>query len=351
MNELFDITIIGGGPAGLYSAFYSGLREMKTKIIESQDTLGGKVRIYPEKRIWDVGGLKPILALEFCENLIEQRLTFNPTVCLNQKVETIDKDEDLFVITTEDGNRHYTKAVILANGGGIITPQKLEVEGAQKYELRNLHYTVGRLERFRGRHVLISGGGNTAVDWAVELMYVAKSVTVIYRKEELSAHEAQVKKLQENGVNIILNAKITCLHPNEEKDCIDAVEIAVNGDHQRVEVDDVLINHGYQRESSVSFTPGLEPKKQGEYFESTGKGALSTEGLFAAGDNIVYDGKVYLLLGAFQDAVNAVNSAKQYIDPSSYPSGMVSSHNEVFKARNEKLIREQHGVPIPSESV
>ena len=179
MKELFDITIIGGGPAGLYSAFYSGLRGMKTKIIESQGMLGGKVRIYPEKRIWDVGGLQPVLAQEFCENLIEQGLTFNPTVCLNQKVERIDKDGDLFIITAGDGTHHYSKAVILANGSGIISPQKLEVEGAHKYELSNLHYTVGRLERFRGRHVLISGGGNTAIDWAVELMYVAKSVTLV----------------------------------------------------------------------------------------------------------------------------------------------------------------------------
>jgi len=344
MNELFDITIIGGGPAGLYSAFYSGLREMKTKIIESQESLGGKVRIYPEKRIWDVGGLQPILAQEFCENLIEQGLTFNPTVCLNQKVETIEKDGDLFRIKAGNGACHYSKAVILANGGGIISPQKLEVEGAHKYELSNLHYTVGRLERFRSRRVLISGGGNTAIDWAVELMYVAKSVTLVYRKEELSAHEAQVKKLQQNGVDIILNAKITSLHSKEGTDCIGTVMIATNGGNQILEVDDVLINHGYNRESSVSFAPGMEPRKQGDYYESTGKGMLSTEGIFAAGDNIAYDGKVYLLLGAFQDAVNAVNSAKQYIDPSAYPSGMVSSHNEVFKTRNETFIKERHHV-------
>ncbi|WP_462406367.1 NAD(P)/FAD-dependent oxidoreductase [Gracilibacillus sp. Marseille-QA3620] len=343
MKELFDITIIGGGPAGLYSAFYSGLREMKTKIIECQNTLGGKVRIYPEKMIWDVGGLRPVLAHEFCEDLIEQGLTFHPAVCLNQKVERIEKEGGLFVITASDGEVHYSKAVILANGGGIISPQKLEVEDAHKYELTNLHYTVGRIDRFRGSRVLISGGGNTAVDWAVELMNVAKNVTVVYRKEELSAHEAQVKKLRENGVAIILNGMITRLYPNEEKDVIAAAAITVDGVNQLLEVDDVLINHGYHRESSVSFAEAIEPRKTNEaYFESTGKGVLSVEGLFAAGDNIAYDGKVYMLLGAFQDAVNAVNSAKQYIDPSSHPSGMVSSHNEVFKTRNEKLIKERH---------
>ena len=340
--EQFDITIIGGGPAGLYSAFYSGLREMKTKIIECQDTLGGKVRIYPEKRIWDVGGLKPILAHEFCENLIEQGLTFNPTVCLNEKVETIEKEENQFVITTNIGKRHYSKAIILANGGGVISPQKLEVEGAHRYELNNLHYTVGRIERFSGKHVLISGGGNTAIDWAVELMHVAKSVTVVYRNEALPAHEAQVRKLQENGVNILLNATITSLQPNEEADCIGAAVISVDGTLQTLEVDDVLINHGYNRESSVSFAPEIEPSKQGDCYECTGKGVLSTEGLFAAGDNIAYDGKVYLLLGAFQDAVNAVNSAKQYIDPSSHSAGMVSSHNEVFKTRNEQFNKQRY---------
>ena len=343
MTELYDVTIVGGGPAGLYSAFYSGLRGMKTKIIECQDSLGGKMRIYPEKMIWDVGGVKPLRAQEFCENLIQQGLTFNPTVCLNQKVGTIEKKEDMFVITAEDGNTHYSKAVILANGGGIISPQKLEIEGAHQYELSNLHYTVGTMEQFRDSRVLISGGGNTAIDWAVELMHVAKKVTVVYRKEALSAHEAQVKKLQENGVGIIFNAEITSLQPKEDANRIGSAVISINGSEQIIEVDDVLINHGYNRESSVSFAPDIEPVKQGDYYECTGKGALSTEGLFAAGDNIAYDGKVYLLLGAFQDAVNAVNSAKRYIDPSAHPSAMVSSHNEVFKTRNEQILKERLG--------
>ena len=345
MSEIFDVTIVGGGPAGLYSAFYSGLRTMKTKIIESQGSLGGKVHIYPEKMIWDVGGMRPMRGEEFIKNLITQGLTFEPTVCLNTKVEYIKKDNGLFMLTTDDGKKHLSKTIIMANGGGIITPQKLDVEGATKYELTNLHYTVQHLERFKGKHVLISGGGNAAIDWAVELLQLAASVTVVYRKEELTAHEAQVEKLKDGNVEIILNSTITSLIANQENHIIEQVILDSKGRQRVIEVDEVLINHGYNREASLEFAEGIQPEmKDNYYYVGTPTCILSTEGMFAAGDIISYEGKVNLLVGAFQDAVNAVNSAKKYIEPSAYDTAMVSSHNEVFKERNERLLKEELGI-------
>ena len=345
MSEIFDVTIVGGGPAGLYSAFYSGLRTMKTKIIESQGQLGGKVHIYPEKMIWDVGGLRPMRGEEFITNLITQGLTFEPTVCLNTKVEYIKKDNGLFMLMTDDGEKHLSKTIIMANGGGIISPQKLDIEGATKYELTNLHYTVQRLERFKGKHVLISGGGNAAIDWATELIHVADSVTIVYRKDELTAHEAQVEKLKDSHVEIILNSVITSLIANQENHTIDQVILDIKGCQRTIKVDEVLINHGYNREASLEFEESIQPEmKDNYYYIGTPKCLLSTEGIFAAGDIISYEGKVNLLVGAFQDAVNAVNSAKKYIEPSSYDTAMVSSHNEVFKERNEQLLKEEMGI-------
>lgn len=345
MSEIYDVTIVGGGPAGLYSAFYSGLRTMKTKIIESQSRLGGKVHIYPEKMIWDVGGMRPMRGEEFVKDLTAQGLTFEPTVYLNTKVEHIAKENGLFVLITDDGEKHVSKTVIMANGGGIISPQKLEVEGATKYELTNLHYTVQRIERFKDKHVLISGGGNAAIDWAAELLHVAASVTVVYRKGELAAHEAQIKKLQDHNVEIILNAAITSLVAKKENHAIDQVILDMNGSKRAIDVDDVLINHGYNREASLEFERTIQPEMKDDYYYiGTPKGVLSTEGIFAAGDIISYEGKVNLLVGAFQDAVNAVNSAKIYMEPSAYGTAMVSSHNEVFTERNEQLLKEKLGI-------
>ena len=342
MNETYDITIVGGGPAGLYSSFYSGLRGMKTKILEFQPKLGGKVHIYPEKMIWDVGGMRPTLGQDFVKELVQQGITFDPTVCLNTKVEYIEKVNGLFVITTDSGEKHVSKAVILANGGGIISPIKLAIQGAEKFEMANLHYTIQRLEKFRGKHVLISGGGNAAIDWAVELLEVAASVKVIYRKEQLSAHEAQVDTFIKGGGHIFLNASIESLISNAKKTKIQEVIIQSGEELITIAVDDVLINHGYNRESSFKFAPDLQPElKDDYYFIGTGKGNLTVEGLFAAGDIIAYDEKVHLLVGAFQDAVNAVNSAKKYIEPSAYNHAMVSSHNDVFKQKNKELMQEK----------
>ncbi len=140
--EIFDVTIIGGGPAGLYSAFYSGLRNMKTKIIEVQPALGGKVNTYPEKVLWDVGGIPTIQAHQFVQNLINQANTFLPTICLNTKVEQIKKQDNMFVISTNTKEVHYSKTIIVAVGGGILNPIKFEIEGSEKYEMTNLQYTI-----------------------------------------------------------------------------------------------------------------------------------------------------------------------------------------------------------------
>ena len=130
-QELYDVTVIGGGPAGLYSAFYSGLREMKTKLIEYQTQLGGKIHIYPEKMIWDVGGHTPIPGAKLIENLVEQGLTFHPEVVLKEKVESITRNEEgIFVLKASSGQKHYSKTVIFAVGGGILNTQRKEIEGA-----------------------------------------------------------------------------------------------------------------------------------------------------------------------------------------------------------------------------
>lgn len=337
--QLFDVTIIGGGPAGLYSAFYSGMRDLKTKIIEFHPQLGGKVNIFLEKMLWDVGGQPPIQAEKFIANLIQQAMTFEPTVCCNEKVHYIEKIDDVFVITTDAAEKHYSKSVIIAIGGGIFQPIKLEIEGAEKYEMTNLHYTINGVERFKDKRVLVSGGGNGAIDWAVELLPIAKQVQVIYRAEELKAHESQVRKLREHNVEILLQTEIQSLIANETKTAIQTVVLSQQGTVKEFQVDDVIISHGFNRDISLDFNAAIAPKRKNEaLFQSYGQCTTSVPGIFAVGDIVAADDKVYLLVGAFNDAVLAVNSAKKFLEPDANPYAMVSSHNEKFVARNQQIL-------------
>ncbi len=343
-EQLYDVTIIGGGPAGLFSAFYSGLREMKTKIIEFQNQLGGKVHVYPEKIIWDVGGLTPTPGAKLIEQLVQQGLTFNPDVVLNEKVESISKnDEGLFELHAASGRIHYSRTVIVAVGGGILKPQRIEIEGAERFEVTNLHYTVKSLGQFKDKTVVISGGGNAAIDWAVELEPFARKIYLVYRKDELKGHEAQVTQLKSGTAEIFLNTSITKLIAGSNQDAVEQVELTntETGEMRTLAVDDVIINHGYERESELLKNSGLNiDLKDDFYVAGTPGGESSVPGLYAAGDILMHEGKLHLIAGAFQDAANAVNKAKVYIQPDANKWVMVSSHNDLFKERNREIVKQ-----------
>ncbi|RIW29034.1 NAD(P)/FAD-dependent oxidoreductase [Bacillus salacetis] len=342
--ECFDVTIIGGGPAGLYSAFYSGLREMKTKIIEFQPQLGGKIHVYPEKMIWDVGGLMPTPGAKLIDQLVHQGLTFNPEVVLNEKIVSIARSSNgLFILKAASGNLHYTRSVIVAVGSGILQPQKLNIEGADRFEISNLHYTVKSLKYFKDRTVVISGGGNSAIDWANELVPIAKKVYLTCRKDQLGGHEAQVTQLSNSTAECLMSTSITKLIAKDGEDVIDRVELTNNVTHETsfLPVDDVIINHGFDMDASLLKESELNIRMLEDFYvEGSVMGESSIPGIFAAGDILKHDGKLNLIAGAFQDAANAVNKAKQYIQPDAGAFAMVSSHNEVFKDRNKELVRQ-----------
>ncbi|WP_420768611.1 NAD(P)/FAD-dependent oxidoreductase [Parageobacillus thermoglucosidasius] len=343
-EELYDVTIIGGGPAGLYAAFYSGLRKMKTKLIECQPQLGGKLHVYPEKIIWDVGGHAPITGEQLMKQLVKQGLTFHPTVILNEKVVSMKRQNDgIFVLSTASGQQHFSKTVIVAVGSGILKPKKLEIEGAEKFEVTNLHYTVKSLKRFKDKTVIISGGGNSAIDWANELVPIAKKVYLTYRKEELKGHESQVTQLLNSSAVCYFNTSITKLIASANHEIIDRVELTNHetGEVIYLPVDEVIVNHGYERDTSLLENSELDIKMvDNDYIAGNANCESSVPGLYAAGDILKYDGKLNLIIGAFQDAANAVNSAKRFIEPAAAPFGMVSSHNEIFKEQNKEFIKQ-----------
>ncbi|WP_029098117.1 NAD(P)/FAD-dependent oxidoreductase [Brevibacillus thermoruber] len=339
-QDLYDVTIIGAGPAGLYSAFYAGLREMKTKIIEYHSFLGGKVNVYPEKLIWDVGGLTPVTGEQLIRQLIKQGTTFDPTIVLNEKVVSIDKEGDIFTLHTGSGQIHYSKTVIIAIGSGIVKPIKLQLDGAEKFEVTNLHYTVKSLARFHNKTILISGGGNSALDWANELSDVAKKVYLTYRKDALKGHEATITKIKKNGVVCLLNTEIERLIASDDHSVIERVVLRNHEENavSELNVDEVIVCHGFEHEKELIKNSKVDIRMRDEYcIDGTPLSETSVPGIFAAGDILKHDGKLFLIAGAFQDAANAVNRAKQYISPDATSYGMVSSHNDRFNEKNKEL--------------
>ena len=346
-EEIYEVTIIGGGPAGLFSAFYSGLRELKTKVIEYHPYLGGKMNIYPEKMIWDIGGVPPQPAGKVIEHLVAQAEFFKPTIVTGEKIISLTKEDDLFVLGAESGAKHYSKTVIMAIGYGLLDPVKLTIEGAEKFEVTNLLYTVTDPASLKGKRVLISGGGNAAVDWANLLEPIAAEVHLSYRKEELKGHEAEVSKLLNSNVRYHKQHEIESLIADPANSAL--IERVVlketqSGETQEIQVDAVVINHGFESGKAIfdQNTVGLK-QIDGYYIGTNPKNATEIPGIFAAGDAVYHEGKLHLIAGAFHDACNAVNQAKVYLEPTAYASGMVSSHNDAFASENEALVTQFFG--------
>ncbi|ETT44180.1 thioredoxin reductase [Paenibacillus sp. FSL R7-269] len=335
--ELYDVTIIGGGPAGMYTAFYSGMRDLKTKLIEAKDELGGRMLIYPEKMIWDVGGVTPILCRQLIDQLAEQARTFDPTIVFGQQIVHQAYQEDgTYILTSATGEQHWTRTVILTIGYGILQMAKLEIEGADRYEVTNLHYTVQELEPFRGKRVLISGGGDSAVDWANELEGIAASVTVVHRREQFGGHEKNIARMKASSVDVRVPCAVSQLHSSDGEQ-IDQVTVChiQTGEHEQLAVDAVIVNHGLRSDFGPLKDWGLD---MGEWCANvSGKLETNLPGIFAAGDFVDHESKVRLIAGTFTDAVLALNSAKLYMDPTAEKVAYVSSHNDRFKEKNKAL--------------
>ncbi|TDQ41081.1 NAD(P)/FAD-dependent oxidoreductase [Aureibacillus halotolerans] len=338
--ELYDVTIIGGGPAGLYSAFYCGMRDMKTKIIEHNDRLGGKVLLYQEKMIWDIGGMTPLNGEQLVENLIQQANTFDPTFVFKQRIQYMERLENGHIrLTAETGEVHESKTVIIAAGSGVLVQRKLEIEGAEKYEVSNLHYTVTSLEQFKGKRVLISGGGDSAVDWANEIAPIAESVTIVHRRDMFGGLERHVRHMKEVA-EVLTPYALTTLHSTDGS-MINSVTIS-NVDTEEEEtlfVDEVIVNHGVHGDHGLLREWGLDMTQYQIYCNKF----METElpGVFCAGDTALHEGKLRLIAGAFVEAGLAANAAKTFIDPEATKAAYVSSHNERFKEKNKELQQQQ----------
>jgi len=313
LGEVRDVAVIGGGPAGMFAAFYGGMRKMSVTLIESMPQLGGQLAaLYPEKHIYDVAGFPKITAQELVDNLRRQMRHFEPEIRLEEKVRNVRKlEERLFEIET-DKSVLYARAVIITAGVGAFEPRRLELPEAARFEKSNLHYFVGNLESFRGKRVLVSGGGDSAVDWSLMLEPIAEQVTLVHRRDKFRAHEHSVELLKKSKVNIVVPTEITALHGD---DAIRKVTLthAKTGETTDVEVDAVIVNFGFVSSLGPIAEWGLEIRDGSIVVDS--RMETSVPGIFAAGDITTYPGKLKLIAVGFGEAPTAINNAKVYIDP------------------------------------
>lgn len=242
--EIYDITIVGAGPSGMFSAFYAGMRNAKTKLIDSLPQLGGQLAtLYPEKYIYDIPGYPKIKAGELVQNLEKQLTTFNHQYCLEETVLQIEKHEDYLELITDKGN-HYSKAVILALGNGSFQPRKLSIPDGERFEGNGLDYFVTDLMKYAGRKVAIAGGGDSAIDWALMLEPIASEVYLIHRRPEFRAHEHSVNKLRASSVNILTPYVIQDI--SGEKRLTEIALQQVKGDESvSLQVDSLIVNYGF----------------------------------------------------------------------------------------------------------
>ncbi|GIP24041.1 NAD(P)/FAD-dependent oxidoreductase [Paenibacillus sp. J22TS3] len=313
-SEFTDLLIIGGGPAGMFAAFYGGMRQASVKLIESMPQLGGQLAaLYPEKYIYDVAGFPKVTAQELVNNLNEQIRRFNPDIRLEEKVLDVEKQDERHFIVTTDKGVHHAHSVIITAGVGAFEPRRLELEEAARFEGQNLHYFVSDLSKFAGRKVLISGGGDSAVDWALMLEPIAERVTLIHRRDKFRAHEHSVENLMASSVQVITPTEITSLHGDEQIERV-VLTHAKTGETQEIEVDDVIVNFGFISSLGPISEWGIEIDNNSIVVDS--RMETSVPGIFAAGDITTYPGKLKLIAVGFGEAPTAVNNAKVYVDPS-----------------------------------
>jgi ferredoxin/flavodoxin---NADP+ reductase len=312
-QEIVDIIVVGGGPTGMFAAFYAGMRQASVKIIESMPQLGGQLAaLYPEKYIYDVAGFPKVTAQELVNNLLEQMKHFPIDSRLEEKVSRVDKKEErLFEVSTDKG-AHYSRAIIIAGGVGAFEPRRLELPEAAQYEKKNLHYFVSDLNAFAGQKVLISGGGDSAVDWALMLEPIAEKVTLIHRRDKFRAHEHSVENLMNSKVEIITPTEITELQGSDRIEKVTLQDCKTN-EETIVDVDAVIINFGFVSSLGPIAEWGLNIDNGSIVVDS--RMETSIPGIFAAGDITTYPGKLKLIAVGFGEAPTAINNAKVYIDP------------------------------------
>lgn len=320
-----DILIIGAGPTGLFAVFEAGLLKLKCHIIDGLPQPGGQLtELYPKKPIFDIPGFPSVLAGDLVDNLMEQIKQFQPGFTLGEVAEKIQKlDDGTFIVTTNKGTEHKAKAVAIAGGLGSFEPRKPVLKDLEFYEQegRGVDYFVKDPEKYRGKRVVISGGGDSALDWSIFLSNVASEVTLVHRRNEFRGALDSVEKVQE----LKLAGKIKLVTPGEVvgfkgSERIESVDIEVNGARMNVPTDYFIPLFGLTPKLGPIANWGLEIEKNAIVVNNALDYQTNIEGIYAIGDVNTYPGKLKLILCGFHEATlmcqsvyNKLNPGKKYV--------------------------------------
>lgn len=321
-DDIYDLTIIGAGPTGLFAAFYAGLREMRTKIIEALPEPGGQLAVlYPEKYIYDVPGHPKVLAKDFVRLLIEQTGLFSPTIVYGERVETLSRkkvgDEEVWRVGSIT-SAHLSRTVLIAAGIGAFEPNRLDKTGVAEYFETGVYYFVKDKRPFRGKRILIIGGGDTAVDWALNLKDWASHITLIHRRDGFRAHEASLANLRTTDIPIRVFWELKRIDGDGKNVKKAVIFNNKTGEEEELDVDVVLISTGFKANVGAIAHWGLEMADV-RHIKTNGLMETNLPGVFAAGDIASVEGAVALnlIVTGFGQAAIAANAAKQHIDPES----------------------------------
>ena len=314
-----DMLIIGAGPTGLFTVFEAGLLKIKTHLIDALPQPGGQLsEIYPKKPIYDIPGFPEILAGELVDNLMEQIKSFEPGFTLGERAETIEKLEDgSFIVTTNRGTQHNAPVVVIAGGLGSFEPRKPPLENIAKFEDKGVSYIIRDPEIYRGKKVIIAGGGDSALDWSIYLADVAEEVTLVHRRKEFRGALDSVEKVAElsklGKIDLITEAEIAALH-GEDK--LEAVTVKYNSGEETIrELDNFIPLFGLSPKLGPIANWGLEIEKNAIKVDNSYDYATNIPGIYAVGDVNTYKGKLKLILSGFHEAAIMCQSAYQVINP------------------------------------
>ncbi len=316
-----DMLIIGAGPTGLFAVFEAGLLKLKCHLIDALPQIGGQCsEIYPKKPIYDIPAFPEILAGDLVDNLMEQIRPFEPGFTLGERAETIEKlDDGSFVVTTNEGTKHNAPVVVIAGGLGSFEPRKPPIPNIGKYEKNGVSYMVREPEDFRDKRIVIAGGGDSALDWAIYLSEVASEVSLVHRRNEFRGALDSVEKVselaKEGKINLITGAEVVGL---KGEDQLEAVVVRHKGDASEEEVraaDHFIPLFGLSPKLGPIADWGLEIEKNAIKVDNSYDYQTNIPGVYAIGDVNTYPGKLKLILCGFHEAAIMCQSAYQRIFP------------------------------------
>tara|TARA_R110002124_G_scaffold66515_10_gene181102 strand:- start:4616 stop:5671 length:1056 start_codon:yes stop_codon:yes gene_type:complete len=314
-----DILIIGAGPTGLFTVFEAGLLKLRCHLIDALPQPGGQCsEIYPKKPIYDIPGFPEILAGDLTDNLLEQCKQFEPGFTLGERAETIEKQEGgSFMVTTNKGTKHKAPIVAIAGGLGSFEPRKPPIPNIANFEDKGVEYMIREPELYRDKNVVIAGGGDSALDWSIFLTNIAKSVTLVHRRNEFRGALDSVDKLQElkdaGKINLITPAEITGIVGENH---VTGVVISKKDEEDTIlEVDHFIPLFGLAPKLGPIANWGLEIEKNAIKVNNALDYQTNIPGIYAIGDVNTYPGKLKLILCGFHEATMMCQSAFQRIFP------------------------------------